>query len=161
MGVPSPPNSPVQAAHVPLLNHPQRATCRRRCLGPWAHHTVKGRLNRTSNTTHLRHNCYSFFAAKHATPREFHPTLVLPSALPRPPPHTPTLHPRSPWESCACRFLIIALATSLRSILLGPPPRPHTARRTSSASNAKSLKVGVLSSKVLAKRHSFLTKTHW
>ena len=38
MGVPSAPNSPVQAARVPLLNHPRRATCRRRVMGPSVRH---------------------------------------------------------------------------------------------------------------------------
>ena len=160
MGVPSPQNSPVQAVCVPFLTivgvRPVDGN-----LWVRGHHTAKGRLNRSLNTTHLRHNCCSFSTVKHATPREFHPTLVLPSALPHPPPHTPTLLPPSPWESCACHFLIISLATSLRSMVLGPPPYPHTARRTSFASNAQSSKVGFSSSKVLVNRHSFLTKTHW
>ena len=38
MGVPSAPNSPVQAARVPLLNPPRRATCRRGVVGPWLRH---------------------------------------------------------------------------------------------------------------------------
>ena len=38
MGVPSPENSLIQAARVPLTKHPPRATCRRQVVGPWVRH---------------------------------------------------------------------------------------------------------------------------
>lgn len=91
-------NSPLQAAHVPILNHPRHETCRRRGVGPWLGH----RQGKTRPD--VEHHLFTQHVQQFMRYQAHHPPLVTSNPCPpfpaRRPTSPPALYPPPPpWDA--------------------------------------------------------------